>query len=159
MSYPQPTVACMSPARAETTKLRFAYRLRVSRTARVALLRQWDACRWVWNKCVEQSKTAHRDGVECGQARLDRMLTGWRTELRWLREGSSVPQQQTIRDFAKSRTKALLDVKNKVAVKRRAGMPRFKKRSLAAREKEGLAPGAIPTHDGPTLSRHGQASI
>ncbi|MFF0245068.1 hypothetical protein ACWDR9_09650 [Streptosporangium sandarakinum] len=30
---------------------------------------------------------------------LDKMLTGWRAEHEWLREGGSVPQQQIIRDF------------------------------------------------------------
>ncbi|MFI0908584.1 RNA-guided endonuclease TnpB family protein, partial [Streptomyces sioyaensis] len=32
--------------------VRFAYRLRVSSTARAALEAEWDRCRWVWNECV-----------------------------------------------------------------------------------------------------------
>jgi putative transposase len=67
----------------------------------------------------------------CGPARLDKMLTGWRGEYEWLREGASVPQQQIIRDFAKSRAKALKDIKARLPIKQRAGMPRFKKKDLA----------------------------
>ncbi|MDA2807245.1 RNA-guided endonuclease InsQ/TnpB family protein [Nocardiopsis suaedae] len=77
------------------------------------------------------SKAAHRAREECGPARLDRMLTGWRSAKRWLRKGASVPQQQTVRDFAASRAKALKDIKARLPVHRRAGMPRFKKRDRA----------------------------
>jgi putative transposase len=65
---------------------------------------------------------------ECGPAGLDKMLTGWRAEHEWLREGSSVAQKQAIRDFCKSRAKALKDRKNKMPVRQRAGLPQFKKR-------------------------------
>ncbi|MEU8802852.1 transposase [Spirillospora sp. NPDC048819] len=111
---------------------RYTYRLRLSSTAERALLAEWDRCRWVWNECVARSKTAHRAKESCGPARLDKMLTGWRAERQWLREGASVPQQQTIRDFAKSRTKTLKDITERLPVKQRAGMPRFRKRDLAA---------------------------
>jgi putative transposase len=59
------------------------------------------------------------------------MLTGWRAEHQWLREGSSVAQKQAIRDFGKSRAKALSDRKNKIPVRQRAGLPQFKKRDRA----------------------------
>ncbi|KUL60720.1 transposase [Streptomyces albidoflavus] len=75
--------------------------------------------------------TANRDAAEkatCGPARLDKMLTEARTAMSWLREGASVPQQQTIRDFAKSRAKALKDIKAKLPVRQRAGMPRIKRK-------------------------------
>ncbi len=85
--------------------VRYRYRLRLSSTAERALLAEWDRCRWVWNECVAQSKAAHRAYETCGPARLDAMLTGWRADKPWLRRCASVPQQQTIRDFAKSRTK------------------------------------------------------
>ncbi|MBF6049067.1 transposase [Streptomyces sp. NRRL B-1677] len=107
---------------------RYAYRLRVSSTAGPALISEWDRCRWVWNQCVAQSRTAHAVREECGPARLDKMLTGWRAGHEWLRTGSSVPQQQTIRDFSRSRAKALKDIKNRLPLKQRAGMPRFKKK-------------------------------
>jgi putative transposase len=93
---------------------------------------EWDRCRWVWNQCVAEYRVAHKAKEKCGPARLDKMLTGWRAEHGWLREGGSVPQQQIIRDFAKSRATALKDIKARLPIKQRAGMPRFKKKDLAA---------------------------
>jgi putative transposase len=107
---------------------RFTYRARVSATTERALLAEWGRCRWTWNQCVAESRQAHKDKRECGPAGLDKMLTGWRAERAWLRKGSSVAQKQTIRDFGKSRAKALKDIRDKRPVKQRAGMPRFKKR-------------------------------
>ncbi|MGA5148454.1 RNA-guided endonuclease InsQ/TnpB family protein [Streptomyces griseoincarnatus] len=113
---------------------RYTYRLRVSSTARTALLAEWARCRWVWNECVAMSRKVHaanRDAAEkttCGPAQLDKMLTDARNAMEWLREGSSVPQQQTIRDFAKSRAKALKDIKAKLPLRQRAGMPRIKRK-------------------------------
>lgn len=107
---------------------RYTYRLRVSSTAEKALLAEWGRCRWVWNQCVATSRAAHKAGEECGPARLDKMLTGWRTEHEWLREGASVPQQQIIRGFARSRAKALKDIKARLPMRQRAGMPKFKKK-------------------------------
>jgi putative transposase len=121
----------------EAGRVRYTYRLRVSSTARAGLLAEWDRCRWVWNRCVEQSRAAYdanRNGDTartCGPAQLDKMLTGWRAERDWLREGASVPQQQIIRDFAKSRAKALKDIKGRLPMRQRAGLPRFKKKSEA----------------------------
>ncbi|MGP3959006.1 RNA-guided endonuclease InsQ/TnpB family protein [Nonomuraea sp. 3N208] len=118
---------------------RYTYRLRVSSAAHAALLGEWDRCRWVWNQCVATSKAAYlhnkthpEDQQTCGAAQLDKMLTGWRGEHAWLAAGASVPQQQIIRDFAKSRAKALKDITERLPVRQRAGMPRFKKRHLAA---------------------------
>ncbi|WUI00435.1 transposase [Spirillospora sp. NBC_00431] len=110
---------------------RFTYRLRLSGRARKALLREWDRCRWTWNQCVVESRAAYRAGEKIGPAALDRMLTGWRTEHAWLRRGASVPQQQIIRDFGRSRAKAIKDIKARLPIRRRDGMPRLKKRSVA----------------------------
>ncbi|MBJ7906225.1 transposase [Streptomyces sp. DSM 110735] len=113
---------------------RYTYRLRVSKTARTGLEAEWARCRWVWNECVAMSHKVHaanRDAAEkatCGPAQLDKMLTEARAATGWLREGSSVPQQQTIRDFGKSRAKALKDVKAKLPMRQRAGMPRIKRK-------------------------------
>ncbi|WP_043679308.1 RNA-guided endonuclease InsQ/TnpB family protein [Streptomyces xylophagus] len=107
---------------------RFTYRLRVSSTAGEALLAEWGRCRWVWNECVARSKRAYRDGEMCGPALLDRMLTEARAVTPWLAEGASVPQQQVIRDFGKSRAKALKDIKERLSVTRRAGMPGYRKK-------------------------------
>ena len=119
---------------------RWTFRLRVSSTALELLEAEWDRCRWVWNESVAKSKQVYAanralpEGAErltCGPARLDRMLTEARATTPWLREGSSVPQQQLIRDFARSRAKALKDVKAKLPVKQRAGMPGYKKKREA----------------------------
>ncbi|MFE4578476.1 RNA-guided endonuclease InsQ/TnpB family protein [Streptomyces chartreusis] len=114
-----------------TGHLRYTYRLRASSTACSALLAEWDRCRWVWNECVVRSKKAHTDGEECGPARLDRILTAARAITPWLAEGSSVPQQQLIRDFGRCRGKALKDIKDGLPVRQRAGMPGFKKKHHA----------------------------
>ncbi|MCZ4510461.1 transposase [Streptomyces sp. ActVer] len=110
---------------------RYTYRLRVSSTARTALDAEWARCRWIWNECCARSKKAHVEDEKCGPARLDKMLTDARTANAWLREGSSVPQQQTIRDFAKSRAKALKDIKSCLPLRQRAGMPKYKKKCAA----------------------------
>lgn len=119
-------------------KVRYTYRLRVSGTAERLLLAEWDRCRWVWNQCVEASNAAHKDSmttgvkVECGPAHLDKRLTSWRGEHAWLAQGSSVTQQQTIRDFGRARAKALKDRKDKaLAPRQRRGMPRFKSKHRA----------------------------
>jgi putative transposase len=109
-------------------RVRFTYRVRVSAAAERALLGEWGRCRWVWNQCVAESRQARKEKRECGPAGLDKKLTGWRAEHEWLREGSSVPQKQAVRDFGKSRARALKDIKDKVPVKQRAGLPQFKKR-------------------------------
>ena len=112
--------------------MRYTYRVRVPATAERALRAEWDRCRWVWNQCVAESRQAWKDKRECGPAGLDKMLTGWRAEHGWLREGSSVAQKQAIRDFGKSRAKALKDRGSKVPVRQRAGLPQFKKRDRSA---------------------------
>lgn len=119
---------------AGTGRARYTYRLRVSSTARASLEAEWARCRWIWNECVATSHKIHRlnrDAAEkatCGAAQLDKMLTEARAAMTWLREGASVPQQQTIRDFAKSRAKAMKDIKAKLPVRQRAGMPRIRRK-------------------------------
>ncbi|WP_316774108.1 RNA-guided endonuclease InsQ/TnpB family protein [Streptomyces sasae] len=117
---------------------RHTFRLRVSATARAALEAEWGRCRWIWNECVAKSKAVYlhnrahpRDKRTCGPAQLDKMLTGARARIPWLAEGSSVPQQQIIRDFGKSRAKAQKDIKDRLPMHRRAGMPRHKKKREA----------------------------
>ncbi|MFI5530936.1 RNA-guided endonuclease InsQ/TnpB family protein [Kitasatospora sp. NPDC051853] len=113
---------------------RYTYRLRVSSTALGALEDEWGKCRWVWNECLSVSRRVHllnktaSEKLTCGPARLDKMLTEARSAMAWLREGSSVPQQQTIRDFAKSRAKALQDVRAKLPASQRAGLPKPKRK-------------------------------
>ncbi|MFJ5263869.1 RNA-guided endonuclease InsQ/TnpB family protein [Streptomyces sp. NPDC088387] len=112
-------------------RVRYTYRLRMSSTARAELEAEWARCRWLWNECCARSKKAHAAGEKCGPARLDKMLTVARTANGWLRQGSSVPQQQIIRDFAKSRAKALKDIKARLPMGQRAGMPGYKKKHAA----------------------------
>ncbi|MFJ3209972.1 RNA-guided endonuclease InsQ/TnpB family protein [Streptomyces flaveolus] len=116
---------------------RYTYRLRVSSGARTALMAEWGRCRWVWNECVAKSRAVHQhnkatgEKATCGPALLDRMLTEARARTPWLREGSSVVQQQVIRDFGRSRAKAHQDIKDGLPLARRAGMPKWKTRREA----------------------------
>ncbi|MEV6588326.1 RNA-guided endonuclease InsQ/TnpB family protein [Streptomyces acidicola] len=116
---------------------RWTFRLRLSSTARRALVAEWDRCRWVWNECVAKSRAVHLHNKAtggkqtCGPAELDKMLTEARKATPWLREGSSVPQQQIIRDFGKSKAKAHKDIKDRLPMARRAGMPKWKKKREA----------------------------
>lgn len=120
-------------AAAEAGQARYTYRLRVSCAARTALVVEWGRCRWVWNECVAKSRAVHlRDKVTggkatCGPAQLDRMLTEARARTPWLRAGSSVVQQQVVRDFGRSRAKAHKDIDKRLPMTRRAGMPTYKK--------------------------------
>jgi putative transposase len=122
---------------AEGGHARYTYRLRVSPAARTALMAEWDRCRWVWNECVAKSRAVHLhnnatgEKLTCGPAQLDRMLTAARARTPWLREGSSVVQQQAIRDFGRSRAKAHKDITECLPMARRAGMPTHKKKREA----------------------------
>ncbi|MFE7439658.1 RNA-guided endonuclease InsQ/TnpB family protein [Streptomyces chartreusis] len=116
---------------------RYSYRLRLSSTARAALEVEWGRVRWVWNECVAKSRAVHAhnrasgERATCGPVQLAAMLTEARARAAWLREGACVPQQQVIRDFGRSRAKALKDVKAGVPVRQRAGMPRYRKKREA----------------------------
>ncbi|WP_328340293.1 transposase [Streptomyces violaceus] len=119
---------------AEAGYARYTFRLRVSCTARTALVAEWDRCRWLWNECVAKSRAVHLhnratgEKRTCGPAQLDRMLTEARSRTPWLCEGSSVVQQQVIRDFGRSRAKAHKDITERLPMARRAGMPTYKKK-------------------------------
>ncbi|QHY95957.1 putative transposase [Streptomyces sp. S4.7] len=124
----------------EAGRARWTFRVRVSSTARTALMAEWDRCRWIWNECCAKSKQTHlwnrarpngTDKHTCGPAWLDKMLTEARSRNAWLRGGSSVPQQQLIRDFGKSRAKAQEDIKERLPIRQRAGMPKYKKKRKA----------------------------
>ncbi|MFE4581141.1 RNA-guided endonuclease InsQ/TnpB family protein, partial [Streptomyces chartreusis] len=116
---------------------RYIYRLRLSSAARAALEVEWDRVRWVWNECVAKSRAVHAhnratgERATCGPVQLAAMLTEARARTVWLREGACVPQQQVIRDFGRSRAKALKDIKAGLPMRQRAGMPRWKKKREA----------------------------
>lgn len=78
-----------------------------------------------------RAKNAYAKGEKIGPAALDRMLTEARAVTPWLREGSSVPQQQLVRDFGKARAKAIKDIKDRLPMHRRAGMPKGKRKRKA----------------------------
>ncbi|MFC9506960.1 RNA-guided endonuclease InsQ/TnpB family protein [Streptomyces sp. NPDC057002] len=100
----------------------------MSSRARAALEAEWDRCRWVWNECVARSRKTQQDSEACGAALLDKMLTKARAVTAWLSDGSSVSQQQVIRDFGKARAKALKDIRERLPQCRRAGMPTHRKK-------------------------------
>lgn len=128
---------------------RYAYRLRPGRDAKAYLFREWGMCRYVWNALVRESADQHLFNQAArlfgatstptyGYADQDKFLTRLRqttvdaeTGERWLAAGSSVAQQQTVRDFAAARAKALKDRTEKVPVVHRRGLPKFKSRRTA----------------------------
>jgi putative transposase len=52
----------------------------------------------LWNEAVHQQKSGQKPTF----ARLGKLLTAARAKMPWLREGSQVVQQQTLRDYARS---------------------------------------------------------
>ena len=90
-----------------TRSLRYTYRIRPGRVALRSLNREAGRCRWVWNQCVaaDRAARASSDKTPSG-ATLDKALTEWRAGNDWLAEGSSVAQQQTIRDWHTNRQAA-----------------------------------------------------
>lgn len=75
------------------SKVRYTFRARVGSRAELALIEEWRDCRWIWNQAV----TAKKYGYWVS----DKDLTFWRQDpdTAWLRKGSVVVQQQTIRTF------------------------------------------------------------
>lgn len=127
-------------------QVRQTERIRPGSNAETYLVREWGMCRYVWNQLVQESADAHLFNQAAlafgavsvptfGYAEQDKYLTQLRatttdteTGEYWLKTGSSVAQQQTVRDFAAARSKALLDRKNKIPVNQRRGLPRFRSR-------------------------------
>lgn len=81
-----------------------------------SLRNEYSRCRWVWNECVHQFRSRQKPTAK----KLDAFLTKARSEMEWLRDGSSVVQQQTIRDYASA-------LNHSFTVKGR-GRPRLKTR-------------------------------
>lgn len=75
--------------------VRYTYRLRPGRMAQAALLAEWGRCRWLWNEAVHQQQ-ARRKPTMC---KLSKLLTAARSFNAWLRDGSQVAQQQTLRTY------------------------------------------------------------
>jgi putative transposase len=102
---------------AVTETVRYTYRLRPGATAECALLEEWSRCRWLWNEAVHQQKTRNKPTF----CKLSKLLTAARAELPWLRAGSQVAQQQTLRTYA-----AALDHSYKVKGRRKPVVKRRK---------------------------------
>ncbi|MEZ5184979.1 MAG: transposase [Candidatus Nanopelagicales bacterium] len=131
-------------------QVRYTYRLRPGAVAERYLVREAGMCRFVWNQLVARSRDLYEwnrsatlfggtDPATFGYAAQDKFLTWLRAttvdpesgEL-WLAAGSSVAQQQTVRDFAAARTKALQDrMDRSIPASRKRGLPRFKSRHTA----------------------------
>ena len=99
--------------------VRYTYRLRPGAQARVALTTEWNRCRFLWNEAVHQQRTGKRPTF----CRLSKLLTAARNEFTWLRDGSQVAQQQTLRNYA-------LALKHSKEIKGR-GLPALKKRKTS----------------------------
>lgn len=77
-------------------KVRYVYKLRPGNTAVAKLRAEHTLTRWVWNECVHQ----FRSGNKPTAAKLDKLLSQARKNASWLRAGSSVVQQQEVRNYA-----------------------------------------------------------
>ena len=99
-----------------TETVRYTYRLRPGAEAERSLLAEWGRCRFLWNEAVHQQRTGNRPTF----GRLSKLLTEARSHFTWLRDGSQVAQQQTLRNYS-------LALTHSFKVKGR-GRPKFKKR-------------------------------
>jgi len=82
--------------------VRYSFRLRPGRTAESALLAEWHRCRFLWNEAVHQQKTGNKPTFST----LSKLLTAARSRSVWLRAGSQVVQQQTLRTYAQTLTQS-----------------------------------------------------
>ncbi|MBO3744223.1 RNA-guided endonuclease InsQ/TnpB family protein [Actinoplanes flavus] len=96
--------------------VRYTYRLRPGRQALAALLAEWSRCRWLWNEAVHQQKSGRKPTF----GRLSKLLTEARARFCWLRDGSQVAQQQTLRTY-------MMSLDASFSVKSR-GRPKVKRR-------------------------------
>lgn len=99
--------------------VRYSYRLRPGAVAERALLAEWHRCRYLWNEAVHQQRTGCRPTL----CKLSKLLTEARFRTPWLRAGSQVAQQQTLRTYATA-------LNDSYKVKGR-GRPRIKSRKKA----------------------------
>jgi putative transposase len=76
--------------------VRYTYRLRPGAQAERALLDEWHRCRFLWNEAVHQQCTGRKPTF----GKLSKLLTEARARMAWLRAGSQVAQQQTLRTYA-----------------------------------------------------------
>ena len=99
--------------------MRYTYRLRPGVQAERALAGEWHRCRFLWNEAVHQQKSGGKPTF----GKLSKFLTAARSRNAWLRYGSQVAQQQTLRTYAQA-------LGHSFTVKGR-GRPAFKPRKQA----------------------------
>lgn len=75
--------------------IRYAYRLRPGAEAKRSLVDEWHRCRFIWNEAVHQQRSGQRPTF----GKLSKLLTQARGSFAWLRDGSQVAQQQTLRNY------------------------------------------------------------
>ncbi|WP_246098153.1 RNA-guided endonuclease InsQ/TnpB family protein [Rhodococcus spelaei] len=78
--------------------VRYNYRLRPGAIAQRALTAEWHRCRFLWNEAVHHQKSGLRPTL----GKLSKLLTQARSNSAWLRDGSQVAQQQTLRTCAQA---------------------------------------------------------
>ncbi|MGB7234720.1 MAG: transposase [Rhodococcus sp. (in: high G+C Gram-positive bacteria)] len=78
--------------------VRYSYRLRPGADAVRALESEWHRCRFLWNEAVHLSKSGQKPTF----SKLGKLLTDARSRNTWLRSGSQVAQQQTLRTYAQA---------------------------------------------------------
>jgi putative transposase len=76
--------------------VRYTYRLRPGNHAQRSLEAEWHRCRFLWNEAVHQQKSGQKPTF----CKLSKLLTEARGKFAWLRDGSQVAQQQTLRTYA-----------------------------------------------------------
>lgn len=85
--------------------VRYSFRLRPGKVAEARLILEWNCARYVWNQCVEVGNASYemfKKGVVHEYptyCRMSKKLTALRAEHDWLRAGSYVVQQQTVRKW------------------------------------------------------------
>ena len=62
------------------------------------MLAEWHRCRFLWNEAVHQQKSGRKPTFST----LSKLLTEARSRCVWLRAGSQVAQQQTLRTYAQA---------------------------------------------------------
>ncbi|MDH6676317.1 transposase [Rhodococcus sp. LBL1] len=78
--------------------MRYTFRLRPGAQAQRVLTAEWHRCRFLWNEAVHQQKSGDKPTF----AKLSKLLTAARSHSAWLRDGSQVAQQQTLRTYAQA---------------------------------------------------------
>ncbi|MFD4428249.1 RNA-guided endonuclease InsQ/TnpB family protein [Nocardia sp. NPDC058497] len=123
--------------------VRYTYRLRPGAMAQRALMDEWHRCRFLWNEAVHQQRTGGKPTF----SRLSKMLTQARARSVWLRAGSQVAQQQTLRTYAQALDHSFtVKGRDKPVVKaRRTALPsmEYTTRGFSIRDRRLRLPGKV----------------